>query len=96
MEIPLISVIVPTYNRCHWLGGALESLFRQETGGDFSFEIVVVDNASSDATKETVERVAADAPVPVASLSRDSRRRPCSQLRFGRGERGIVRVSGRR
>ena len=52
MEVPMISVIVPTYNRCHWLGGALESLFRQETGGDFSYEIVVVDNASSDATKE--------------------------------------------
>ena len=47
--IPLISVIVPTYNRSEMLADALESLLRQETGGEFRYEILVVDNASTDA-----------------------------------------------
>ena len=65
MEAPQISIIIPTYNRCDMLCDALASLLRQETGGEFRYEIVVVDNASSDATKAVVHEVAADAPVPV-------------------------------
>ena len=65
METPLISVIVPTYNRCQMLGEALESLLCQETGGEFSYEIVVVDNASTDATKTVVEQTVAKAALPV-------------------------------
>jgi glycosyltransferase involved in cell wall biosynthesis len=65
MGTPLISVIVPTYNRCDFLRDALQSLLRQETSGEFAFEIIVVDNASTDATKTVVEQLADDAPVPV-------------------------------
>ena len=65
MNVPLISVIIPTYNRCEMLRGALESLLHEETGGEFAYEIIVVDNASTAATKAVVEQVAADAPVPV-------------------------------
>jgi glycosyltransferase involved in cell wall biosynthesis len=68
MEPPLISVILPTYNRAEMLGDALMSLLGQETGGEFNYEIVVVDNASTDATKVTVERMAARSPVPVRYL----------------------------
>jgi succinoglycan biosynthesis protein ExoM len=65
MNLPLISVIIPTYNRCEMLRGALESLLAEETGGEFAYEIVVVDNASTDATKAVVEQVTAGSPVPV-------------------------------
>lgn len=65
MTLPVISVIVPTYNRCDMLRGALESLVGQETGGEFSYEIVVVDNASKDATKAVVQRAATASPVPL-------------------------------
>jgi glycosyltransferase involved in cell wall biosynthesis len=65
MKTSLISVIIPTYNRCEMLGGALESLICQETGGEFSYEIVVVDNASTDATKAVVAQAATESPVPV-------------------------------
>ena len=58
MDMPLISVIVPTYNRSEMLRDALECLLCQETGGEF-YEIVVVDNASIDATKTVVEQAAA-------------------------------------
>ncbi|HZZ30147.1 MAG TPA: glycosyltransferase family 2 protein [Pirellulales bacterium] len=65
MDTPLISIILPTYNRCEMLRGALECLLHQETNDQFTYEIIVVDNASSDATKTVVEEVAATSPVPV-------------------------------
>lgn len=46
----LISVIVPTYNRAEMLKDALQSLVCQRTNGRFSFEIIIVDNASTDHT----------------------------------------------
>ena len=55
---PLISVIVPTFNRAPWLADALASLVGQETADRFDFEIIVVDNASIDNTREVVERMA--------------------------------------
>jgi glycosyltransferase involved in cell wall biosynthesis len=71
MNKPLISVIVPTFNRSAMLGDALQTLVCQETGGEFSYEVIVVDNASTDATKEVIERVAAEAPVPVRYVYHD-------------------------
>ncbi|HEX3724969.1 MAG TPA: glycosyltransferase family A protein, partial [Pirellulales bacterium] len=67
----LISVIMPTYNRAEMLGGALESLLHQETGGAFAYEIVVVDNASTDSTQAVVQQVAAHAPIPVRYYYQD-------------------------
>jgi len=46
---PLVSVIVATYNRANELWKTVESLLVQET--DFPYEVVVVDNNSSDGTK---------------------------------------------
>ncbi len=68
---PLISVVIPTYNRCDMLGDALESLLRQKTGGEFSYEVIVVDNASTDATKAVVERVSATAPIAIRYVYHD-------------------------
>jgi glycosyltransferase involved in cell wall biosynthesis len=60
---PLISIVVPTFNRAEWLPEALESLTRQRTDGRFTYEVIVVDNASSDATREVVEGFASAVPV---------------------------------
>ncbi|MBD2185382.1 glycosyltransferase family 2 protein [Aerosakkonema funiforme] len=50
--MPLISAIICTHNRDSYLGAAIDSLLAQ----DFAdFEIVVVDNASSDRTRAVVE-----------------------------------------
>ncbi len=62
---PTVSIVVPTYNRADMLEDALDSLVRQQTSGRLSYEIVVVDNASSDATGEVVRRVAEASEVPV-------------------------------
>ena len=50
---PLVSVIVVSYNRAHFLKDALDSIKRQ-TFTDY--EIVLVDDGSTDNTKEIVEK----------------------------------------
>ena len=60
-----ISVSVCTYNRAEILHGALESLICQETDGKFSYEIIVVDNASTDDTKAVVEQIIKTSPMPI-------------------------------
>jgi glycosyltransferase involved in cell wall biosynthesis len=62
---PEISVIVCTYNRAAALAGALRSVVQQETGGEFHFEVVVLDDRSTDDTRAVVERLGAQSPVPV-------------------------------
>ena len=52
---PRISVVIPTFNRAGLLGSALEGFTRQTAGTDL-FEVVVVDDGSSDATRETCEQ----------------------------------------
>jgi glycosyltransferase involved in cell wall biosynthesis len=49
-----ISAVITTYNRSEMLAKALEAVLSQESGG-VSYEVVVVDNNSTDNTRETVE-----------------------------------------
>jgi glycosyltransferase involved in cell wall biosynthesis len=52
MPDPQISAIVCTHNREEYLGAAIDSVLEQDFS---SYEVVVVDNASSDRTREIVE-----------------------------------------
>jgi len=52
---PLISVIVPAYNEELWLEQCIRALQSQETS--FLYEIIVVDNNSTDSTAEVAERL---------------------------------------
>jgi glycosyltransferase involved in cell wall biosynthesis len=64
---PAYSVVLPTHNRLDILPEVLGALDRQEAAPDF--EVVVVDDGSTDGTREFLERWAADAhPVPVSVL----------------------------
>ncbi len=51
----LLSVIIPTRNRAHYLPRLIGSLLKQNPV-PFEWEVIVVDNASSDATAATVNR----------------------------------------
>ncbi|WP_407884669.1 glycosyltransferase family 2 protein [Scytonema sp. NUACC26] len=52
-KIP-ISAIICTHNREKYLGAAIDSLLAQEFAGDF--EVIVVDNGSSDRSREITEQ----------------------------------------
>jgi glycosyltransferase involved in cell wall biosynthesis len=54
MPDPQISAIICTHNRDTYLGAAIDSLLAQEFAA--GFEVVVVDNKSSDRTSEVVEQ----------------------------------------
>ena len=58
-----LSVIIPTFNRCEELRNTLQSLATVE--GEYTWEVVVVDNNSTDGTRSVVEGIARDFPVPV-------------------------------
>ena len=45
-----VSVIMPTFNRAHWLGEAIDSVVAQDLG-ELRIEIVVADNNSTDDTQ---------------------------------------------
>ena len=51
----MISVVICTYNRADLLANALRSVCEQSLGSD-EYEVIVVDNNSTDHTREVVER----------------------------------------
>lgn len=51
---PLVSVVIPSRNRCESLADAVESVLGQTTA--VSYELIVVDNNSTDDTRRVVER----------------------------------------
>jgi glycosyltransferase involved in cell wall biosynthesis len=51
---PVVSVVICTHNRAECLNAALGSIFSQEASTD-EFEVIVVDNASTDRTQEAVK-----------------------------------------
>lgn len=48
---PLVSVVIPTYNRSHYLRQALRSVLAQSYS---NFEVIVVDDGSADGTATVV------------------------------------------
>ncbi len=80
--------MVATYNRAALLEKALETLTRQETHGAFSYEIVAVDNASTDDTRETLDRIARKSAVPMKCASEGTQ-----GIAYARN-RGVAESSG--
>jgi len=55
-----VSVIIPTYNRAEYLRRAVESVCRQK---HFEGEIIVVDDGSTDHSREVIEKISATQPL---------------------------------
>ncbi|NJE09304.1 glycosyltransferase family 2 protein, partial [Thermococcus sp. M39] len=68
MVKPTVSVVIPTYNRSNLLKRAIESVLSQEFE---DFELIVVDDASSDNTPEVVESIE-DGRIRYVRLKRNS------------------------
>lgn len=54
MQVPTVSLLIPTYNRAHYLGDAIVSATKQ-TFSDI--EIIVVDDGSTDSTQQVIEQI---------------------------------------
>lgn len=60
---PLVSFCIPTFNRARYLTSLLESLLVQLDGFAYPYELVVADNASTDATGEVAREFAGRLPI---------------------------------
>jgi glucosyl-dolichyl phosphate glucuronosyltransferase len=65
MNAPDISIVVCTRNRAAMLRGALASLYDLATDPIFSYEIVVVDNGSTDETPQVAKAASAESRQPL-------------------------------
>jgi glucosyl-dolichyl phosphate glucuronosyltransferase len=83
-----VSVIICTYNREHWIGDAVQSLLDLRTDGVIDYEIIVVDNASTDNTPEVIAELAANANRPLRCV-REMRQGPSAAR-----NRGIAEAEG--
>jgi glycosyltransferase involved in cell wall biosynthesis len=61
----VISIIVCTYNRAKSLRETLKSLAEMAVPSDTSWEVILVDNNSTDDTRAVIESFSRDAPIPV-------------------------------
>lgn len=50
-SLPLVSIIMPTYNRAKWIGRAIESIKNQNYD---NWELIIIDNESTDNTENVV------------------------------------------
>lgn len=62
MPRPRLSVVIPAYNEQNRLPASLGALRRYLEARPYAYEVLVVDNASTDATAETVRREAESWP----------------------------------
>ncbi len=67
-----LSVVIPTWNRCDVLTRTLEALLRQAEAPEF--EVLVVDDGSTDSTASAVARLQQEAAVPLHYLYQPNRK----------------------
>lgn len=84
-----ISVIIPTYNNRPVLQQALEALLRQTLPAD-RFEIVIVDDGSTDGTPEMIERLRGS--VQIQYVAQANRGRAAARNVGARAARGRILV----
>ena len=88
-KIPTVSIVIPTFNRSEFLPEALSSALNQTVLAD---EIIVVDDASTDNTKQVVKdlRPQRRALYPQGAFRRSSYPKPL----HCRGPRGFYSLAG--
>jgi glycosyltransferase involved in cell wall biosynthesis len=79
------SIVMPTYNKAHYLKQTLASLKGQGPLG--TFEVLVIDDGSSDDTAEAIDRADADYPLRGLHL-------PANRGRAAARNRGLLEARG--
>ncbi len=88
----LISVIVPAYNAQNWIAECVQSVYAQTYP---AWELIVVDDGSSDKTLEIVRKTAEDKEnVTVITRAHSGGGIAGKEYRSGGGKRRIYRISG--
>jgi glycosyltransferase involved in cell wall biosynthesis len=88
MSTDLITVVVCTYNRAALLRDTLASLAALKTDGEFAYEVVVVDNASTDTTPVVIAEAAQSFPVSLRGVREERAGVACAR------NRGIAEARG--
>lgn len=81
---PAVSVVVATWNRSGYLGELHAALVAQSMSKD-RFEVVVVDNGSSDDTAAVLSAIAASSPLRMAVVRLEANRGPAGGRNAGAG-----------
>lgn len=84
-SFPKFSIVLPTYNRAHMIGGALETV-RMQTFGDY--EVLIVDDGSTDGTPRMIQEWLRDPRLRYHRLEKNIGNMHCRNLALGmaRGE----------
>lgn len=84
-----VSVIIPAYNGAALIGNQLDALARQET--NLTWEVIVADNGSTDATPDILRQRAASFPVDLRVVDASARQGAGQARNVGaRASRGAV------
>lgn len=70
MTYPLVSIVCTVYNKAPWLRKTIEHFLMQET--DFSFDILLIDDCSTDGSKEIVAEFAQRFPDKIRVFYNDT------------------------
>jgi len=79
-----LSVVIPTYNRCQILDKAISAYLRQ-TAGQSIAEMIVVDDGSTDVTKEVVTKWSQTSSIPIRYF-RQENKGPAAARNVGIGQ----------
>jgi hypothetical protein len=78
--VPPVSLVIPTYNRCAWLRGAIDSVLRQDYP---DLELLVIDDGSSDDTPDLLRDYARRNPPERFRFLRQHNRGQAHSLNHG-------------
>lgn len=83
---PLVSVVIPAYNRAEFIVPTVRSVLEQSCGGAVGVEVIVVDDASTDGTPEILAK-AFGGSIRILSNPRNLERGACRNrgVRVSRG-----------
>lgn len=90
-----LSLIVPAYNEENRLPASLEIIAEYLAARDFSYELIVVDDGSRDATRDAVRRFASTRPYVRLVQYDDDKGRPVNRGKGYAVRQGVLASAGR-
>ena len=62
-SVPKVSIVIPVFNKAEYTAACLNAIAQYTPEDDFAYEVVIVDNASTDGTVELLSHVQGDVTV---------------------------------